>query len=215
MGNLGERLQQARLRAGLSLREISARTKIREVLLDAIEREDFGRLPAGLLARGLLRAYAREVGLDPESVVRQFMDEFEPEPAPPEPAPPMPAGGFTQAQGSDSGRGWRRRFLAAAGVAALTAVVFVYLNRRAEIGDSARSDPIATDGNPGASAGQVGQEAQNAGQEPPVNAVIAAVNPSEVEPLTVATDPTGIVWVEATADGMPVLYRLWNPASVG
>jgi transcriptional regulator with XRE-family HTH domain len=79
MDKVGERLRAARERAGLSLREISARTKIRPPLLDAIERADFGQIPQGLLARGFLRAYAREVGLDPESVVRQFQDEYEPE----------------------------------------------------------------------------------------------------------------------------------------
>jgi len=50
------------MRVGLSLSEISARTKIRTALLEAIEREDFDRLPSGLLARGLLRAYARAPG---------------------------------------------------------------------------------------------------------------------------------------------------------
>lgn len=91
MTDVGTRLQQARVPGGISLQELSARTKIREALLVAIERGDFARLPRGLLARGFIRAYAREVDLDPESAVRQFTDEFEPASPVPDPTAVSPA----------------------------------------------------------------------------------------------------------------------------
>lgn len=40
-------------------------------------RRALGQGVSGLIGRGFLRAYAREVGLDPASVVRQFQDQFE------------------------------------------------------------------------------------------------------------------------------------------
>jgi hypothetical protein len=50
-----------------------------------MERGDFARLPGGVFTRGFLRAYAREVGLDPEEMVQHYLAEFEP-PPPAEPA---------------------------------------------------------------------------------------------------------------------------------
>ena len=67
MATLGADLQHARELAGLSLDDLSARTKIRRHMLESIERNEFSSIPGGLLARGYLRAYAREVGLPPKS----------------------------------------------------------------------------------------------------------------------------------------------------
>jgi cytoskeleton protein RodZ len=85
---VGNRLFHARQQAGLSLEEVAARTKITEFILEAIEHEQFGRLPGGCCRRGFLRAYAREVRLDAESIVRQYVAEFEPDTIPPAPASP-------------------------------------------------------------------------------------------------------------------------------
>src|SRR5262245_26672939 len=76
MATLGADLQQARERAGLSLDDLSARTKIRRHMLESIERNDFASIPGGLLARGYLRAYAGEVGLPAEVVAARYQTEF-------------------------------------------------------------------------------------------------------------------------------------------
>jgi cytoskeletal protein RodZ len=55
--------------------ELSRRTKINVPTLLAIERNQMGSLPGGLYARGMLRAYAREVGCDPEAIVSRFRTE--------------------------------------------------------------------------------------------------------------------------------------------
>jgi cytoskeleton protein RodZ len=72
MTELGRELADARARAGLSLEELSRRTKINVPTLQLIERSQFRDLPGGIYTRGLLRAYAREVGRDPEDVVNRF-----------------------------------------------------------------------------------------------------------------------------------------------
>jgi cytoskeleton protein RodZ len=72
MTELGRELADARARAGLSLEELSRRTKISVPTLQLIERSQFRDLPGGIYTRGLLRAYAREVGRDPEDVVNRF-----------------------------------------------------------------------------------------------------------------------------------------------
>jgi len=71
--DFGAYLRQARERRELSLRQIAASTKISLMTLEALERGDVARLPGGIFTRGFVRAYAREVGLDPERAVREFL----------------------------------------------------------------------------------------------------------------------------------------------
>lgn len=75
MTEIGRELAEARVRAGLSVEELSRRTKLSVPTLLAIERNQMGTLPGGLYARAMLRAYAREVGCDPEEIVRRFRAE--------------------------------------------------------------------------------------------------------------------------------------------
>jgi cytoskeleton protein RodZ len=77
MTDIGRELAQARQRAALSLEDLARRTKISLPILEAIERNDIKNLPGGLYTRGLLRAYAREVGCDPEDVVRRFRESLD------------------------------------------------------------------------------------------------------------------------------------------
>lgn len=74
MSDFGLHLKQARERRGISLRQIAASTKISTGALEALERGDFSRLPGGIFSRAFVRAYADEVGLDPEETVRQYTE---------------------------------------------------------------------------------------------------------------------------------------------
>ena len=77
---VGERLRRARETRGISLRQVSNVTRISVRTLEAVERNDRSRLPGGIFTRAFVRAYATEVGLDPEATVRAFLaqspDEF-------------------------------------------------------------------------------------------------------------------------------------------
>ncbi len=73
---LGPRLKLARETRGLSLREIANSTKISMVALRALEDGDFSKLPGGIYSRAFIRAYAAQVGLDPEDTVREFVGEL-------------------------------------------------------------------------------------------------------------------------------------------
>jgi cytoskeletal protein RodZ len=77
MEQFSARLRAAREARGRTLREIAATTKISVAALEAVERNDFSRLPGGIFGRAFVRAYAIEVGLDPEATVREFMTEVE------------------------------------------------------------------------------------------------------------------------------------------
>jgi cytoskeleton protein RodZ len=73
---VGAYLREARERAGISVRAIATATKISVPTLEALERDDIARLPGGIFLRAFVRAYAREVGLDPEEAVRRFVNRF-------------------------------------------------------------------------------------------------------------------------------------------
>ena len=77
----GERLRRAREEAGVSLTEISARTKIRVSVLEAIERADLARLPAAFYTKAFLRAYAAQVHLEAEPIVEEYLAVTEIPPA--------------------------------------------------------------------------------------------------------------------------------------
>jgi cytoskeleton protein RodZ len=75
-GDFGSRLKQARELRGVSLQQISRTTKIGVNALQALERNDFSRLPGGIFSRAFVRSYAIEVGLDPEDTIQEFLDQL-------------------------------------------------------------------------------------------------------------------------------------------
>ena len=75
-GEYGSRLRAARERRGVSLRHIAARTRISVGVLEALERNDISRLPGGIFSRAVVRAYAIEIGLDPEETIQEFIAQF-------------------------------------------------------------------------------------------------------------------------------------------
>ena len=77
MDDLGARLRAAREVQGVSLRDIAARTKISVGALEALERNDFSRLPGGIFGRAFVRAYALEIGVDPDAIVSEFQVRLE------------------------------------------------------------------------------------------------------------------------------------------
>lgn len=72
---IGARLRNAREQSGKSLRQIADATKLSVRTLDALESEKIAQLPGGIYRRAIVRAYAREIGLDPEVIVRAFLDQ--------------------------------------------------------------------------------------------------------------------------------------------
>jgi transcriptional regulator with XRE-family HTH domain len=77
--SFGDRLRQQRERQQIALVSIAEQTKINVSLLEGLERDDLLRWPAGIFRRAFIRAYAHAIGLDPDSVVREFL-ELHPDP---------------------------------------------------------------------------------------------------------------------------------------
>ena len=66
---IGEQLRLAREGRGIPLREISDQTRISIHYLEAIETNDYKRLPGGIFNRSFVKAYARYVGFDEKEAV--------------------------------------------------------------------------------------------------------------------------------------------------
>lgn len=77
MKSLGAFLRQKRQESGISLEQISADTRISMNMLLAIEEGKVEQLPAPVLVKGFLRAYADGIGLDPEAVIVKYQDVIE------------------------------------------------------------------------------------------------------------------------------------------
>jgi hypothetical protein len=73
VGTFGEKLRQQREQRGISLDTISTITKISPRMLRAIEEEHFDQLPGGVFSKGFVRAYARQVGLNEEEAVADYL----------------------------------------------------------------------------------------------------------------------------------------------
>jgi cytoskeleton protein RodZ len=77
MTSIGETLRRERLRRGWSLEQVAAETKITVHLLEAIEADQFDRLPGGVFARNFVRQYARMLQLDEDEIITAFRQQFE------------------------------------------------------------------------------------------------------------------------------------------
>ena len=74
--SFGTRMRQRRESLQISLSTIAERTKIKLSLLEALERDDVTRWPSGIFRRAFIRAYAQAIELDPDVVVREFLDRY-------------------------------------------------------------------------------------------------------------------------------------------
>jgi transcriptional regulator with XRE-family HTH domain len=68
----GLELRRARERSGLTLEQVSERTKVSVAHFAGLERGDISRWPTGIFGRAFVRGYASAVGLDPEELVAAF-----------------------------------------------------------------------------------------------------------------------------------------------
>ena len=79
--SFGGRLRQQRERQDVALATIAEQTKIKLSLLEGLERDDVSHWPTGIFRRAFVRAYAHAIGLEPDVIVREFLEIY---PDPPE-----------------------------------------------------------------------------------------------------------------------------------
>jgi cytoskeletal protein RodZ len=70
--SIGEQLRLAREERGIGLREICDQTRISVHYLEAIEADDYKRLPGGVFNRSFIKAYAKCVGYDERKAIEGY-----------------------------------------------------------------------------------------------------------------------------------------------
>jgi hypothetical protein len=83
----GEVLRQIREARGISLQQVSERTKVTRHHIENIEADRFELLPAAVYLRGILLSIARELRLDGQKVARSYLERFMAASSPPPPVP--------------------------------------------------------------------------------------------------------------------------------
>jgi cytoskeletal protein RodZ len=69
---IGETLAKTRRNAGLTVTQVSERTRIRAAIIQAIERDDYTPSGGDFYARGNIRDIARVVGTDPVPLIEEY-----------------------------------------------------------------------------------------------------------------------------------------------
>jgi hypothetical protein len=83
----GEVLRQIREARGITLQQISDRTKVTRHHIENIEADRFDSLPASVYLRGILLSIARELRLDGQKVARSYLERVTAASAPAAPPP--------------------------------------------------------------------------------------------------------------------------------
>jgi cytoskeleton protein RodZ len=205
MADVSRVLRAARERSGLSLEELSDRTKIKLIFLQAIERGEFERLPGEFFARAFLRTYARELHLSPDAVLERY-DAGRPAVAQPRPvvrdADHPEASASWSALGRGEGEGPpvlpEMRNLWPILAFGVILVVAMFVTSRPGPGGSNEAGAVGT-------AGVEAPEVAHAALD------VAPGPDPEPDMLALEIRASGLTWVEATADGERVVYRLLEP----
>src|SRR5438132_10279575 len=87
MTAIGERLRRQRLQNRISLETVSLETKIGVRMLEAIEADQFEKLPGGVFRRSFVLQYAKALGIDPDDIAAELeqLNQFDDVPAIPTP----------------------------------------------------------------------------------------------------------------------------------
>ena len=73
--SVGNRLKKARKAKGLTLDDIKNKSKIKKNYLEALENDNYKKLPGEVYTKVYIRGYAKIVGLDPQEILSEYENE--------------------------------------------------------------------------------------------------------------------------------------------
>ncbi|OFW06858.1 MAG: hypothetical protein A3H96_14440 [Acidobacteria bacterium RIFCSPLOWO2_02_FULL_67_36] len=208
MADFGSKLREARERRGISLRQIADSTKIAASALEALERNDVSKLPGGIFSRAFVRSYATAVGLDPELMVKEFLERFQAEPAA---AVPKPAAITEEESNFESQQRMAAVVLTIVLISLPIAAAILYFSLRARrVEGIPAAAPVIQEG---ARATVPPAPAPEPVVSVPASAAATGASDSATSPqvMIVELHPTGVCWISVTVDGARVLARVMQP----
>jgi cytoskeletal protein RodZ len=206
-GDLGRKLREARERKGVSLRQIANSTKIAASVLEGLERNDISRLPGGIFGRAFVRAFASEIGLDPEAIIQEFIAQF--------PDDVVTAGHpqarhFEDREALESNRRMTSTFAWLILLSIPIAAVVVYFTTSGRQASSETvAAPSAQSAPPPASSAAPVRDPDAAGIDQPPDTRLAGA--AAAGQLTVTIAVKRACWVSATIDGQKQISRTLQP----
>ena len=78
--SIGATLAAARRHAGLTVADVSERTRVRQPIIQGIEHDDYASCGGDFYARGHIRAIAEAVGADPAPLIEEFDERWQSSP---------------------------------------------------------------------------------------------------------------------------------------
>jgi cytoskeleton protein RodZ len=211
---IGERLRNAREARGWSLADVSELTRIRAVFLEAIEEEQFDRLPGRTYVRGFLRTYATALGLDPEELFDAYHIQFD------APTQPIVGAHAVEVPIRPTARQSRLRRMAPAFVAVLLLILIVFafdFARRMQALNTPASQAITR---PRPAPQEIASPPRPVAPPPaavvpapapPEEPVTPPAGPAEEGPLALVLRASEETWVRVIADGERVFQGLVAP----
>ncbi len=215
----GEQLAQMRKERNLSVADVAAKLRIAPRQIEALEADDFDRLPGHTIARGFVRNYARYLQLDPETVLEAFEKQ----------TTNKVASRITlrdqNVQFSESGMGHRNRPMLrlTLGILVVTALAYVAWRWDGNFGPSANQASPSTGANgstpkvtiqplPVAMAPQSASDALGVAMPESATPAMPAAVPSSIAEHVVHLAFGGASWVEVRDPSGKVLWLKNNPA---
>ncbi|HXW07016.1 MAG TPA: RodZ domain-containing protein [Vicinamibacterales bacterium] len=195
--DVGGQLRASRETRGVSIGILAQRTRVQPRILEAIERNDLSLIPPKPFGRGFVRAYATEVGLDPDQTVRDYFARFAPPVVPGE----IPAAAPAARPGVPIPR---RAAPLAVGLIAIATLAVLTFGR--DSSTTVEPGAVGTSGEPPALAASGPVAASPA----PLATVPGPESPSR---LLVTLDVTRVCWVTASVDGERTVYALLQPGT--
>jgi cytoskeletal protein RodZ len=170
--------------------------------LEALERSDLTRLPGGIFTRAFIRAYAQEVGLDPDRTIQEFLAEL---PADAATATARPVG-VEDGEGLEADRKAVSTAIRLILVSIPIVALVIYFSTR-------RTPPAAVMQNPpaGESALAPAAETTQPTATTPDGATAPASTVATAAGLTMEISPKASCWVSVTVDGEPTFSGLMSP----
>lgn len=194
--SIGEVLATARRQAGLTSTQVSQRTRIREGIVRGIEADDFSACGGDFYARGHIRAIARSVGADPESLVREYDSSHGLRQARVAASGPGPSAPLRLAQRRRPHWGWSLALLVV--LAALVGLVTYHFVASHPAGSStaAARKPAATS--------HKAARKYPAAKNTPVPPATSHASPGVVISLTAVSEPC---WADLTTPGGATIFQ--------
>jgi cytoskeletal protein RodZ len=176
--SIGATLAAARRHAGLTVGEVSERTRVRGTIIEAIEQDDYAPCGGDFYARGHIRAIAGAVGTDPAPLIEEFDERWRSSP------------GITAAEAFEPSIPLRKRerhrvrwlgLLAVLVLAVLGFAVYKFVS------GAGHAHPAAAVSSP--PAGGAGSPAAVSATAPSVQASTAQASTAQASPTTPASAP--------------------------